>query len=258
MPLKYKLLLSYDGTNYSGWQVQPNASSIQTHLQKALSTILRTPISISGSGRTDSGVHALGQVAHFTHSTPIIPRELQHSLNGLLPQDIRVLSIEKVTEDFHARYSATGKLYLYHLHTSPDPFKRLYSYLLPFSINIGLLKKAAALFVGTHDFTSFSNEAHLGSASRNPVRTIKRLDIVEKENAITLEFEGDGFLYKMVRNISGTLLDVARGKIPVDEIPKILKAKDRREAGTTAPAHGLFLAEVFYPRKVLGIAENEE
>lgn len=245
---KYKLILAYDGTRFGGWQVQPNATSIQTLVEEALDTILRKPIKLIGSGRTDSGVHALAQVAHFNWDSSLDLRKLLHSLNGLLPPEIRVLNVELVAEDFHARFSAKGKTYHYRLNLNPVPlpFARLYCYHLTFPIDLDLLKQAAQLFIGEHDFTSFSNEAHRGSAARNPVRTIHRIDIVKKGDELVLEFEGNGFLYKMVRNIVGTLLDVARGKIPISEIPTIFKAKDRSSSGTAAPAHGLFLVNVNY------------
>ena len=244
----YKLLIAYEGTLYSGWQIQPNGTSIQAFLQKTLSIILRTPTQVIGSGRTDAGVHALGQVAHFITATSLnLPRVLS-SLNGLLPSDIRVLSIEEAPLDFHARYSAIGKVYHYHLLISPvkDPFNRFYAYRVPYPVSLHVLKQAAASFVGTHDFTSFANEANRGSAAKNAVRTLKRLSILQKGAYICLELEADGFLYKMVRNIVGTLLDICSGKIALEEIPAIFQAKDRKKAGRSAPAHGLTLAEVHY------------
>ena len=201
---RYKLLIAYEGTRYSGWQEQPNSTSIQTLVEKALSTALHAPIKIIGSGRTDAGVHALEQVAHFGTEKPADTFTLLRSLNGLLPFDIRVEKIEEVSSNFHARYSAKGKIYHYELDTGAvqNPFKRRYAYHLPYPIDIELLKSGGAICVGEHDFTSFSNEAHRGSAAKNPVRTLYRLDVVEKEDAITLEFEGNGFLYKMVRNLT--------------------------------------------------------
>lgn len=245
---KYKLTIAYDGTRFGGWQIQPNATSIQSLIQNALQTALRTPIALVGSGRTDSGVHAMGQIAHFSVAEPVSIQPLHTSLNGLLPLDIRILEITPADEDFHARFSAKGKIYHYHLDRALvcNPFTRNYSYHLPYPIDLDLLKKEAHFFTGMHDFTSFSNEAHKGSAARNPIRTLHRLDVVEKEGEIVLEFEGDGFLYKMVRNITGTLLDIARGKIPPGTTPHIFKWKDRSKAGTTAPAHGLFLMKVLY------------
>ena len=245
---KYKLTVAYDGTLYGGWQVQINAISIQALLEKALSTILRTPTSATSSGRTDAGVHARGQVAHFITELPLDLIRLQRSLNGILPPDIRILSVEEAAPDFHARYSAVSKEYHYHLHLerTTDPFKRLYAYHDYSPLDLDKMKMAASCFVGTHDFTTFANEASKGSAAKNPVRTITRLDLCLEPGGIRLEFEGNGFLYKMVRNITGTLLEVARGKISVDEIPKLFEAKDRRIAPPAAPPHGLFLMKVNY------------
>lgn len=245
---KYKLIIAYDGTHYSGWQVQANALSVQSLVQKALETALRSSIALTGSGRTDSGVHALGQVAHFSTEGSIDLFRLRASLNALLPEDIRILEIEAAPEAFHARYSATGKTYHYHIQIDGpiNPFKRLYSYKVFHKVDLALLKEAARLFIGTHDFSSFAHEADKGSASRDPVRTLTRLDVVEEPNGFRLEFEGNGFLHKMVRNITGTLLDISYGKIPLEELPAIFAAKDRRIAGRTAPPHGLFLAKVHY------------
>ena len=245
---KYKIVIAYDGTDYGGWQVQPNAVSIQSLIEKALNTILRANTTLVGSGRTDAGVHALAQCAHFNTHAPIDIQKTFASLNGILPPDIRILSIEQVSLEFHARYSALSKIYHYRLHLdpTPDPFNRRYSYHVPHKVDIALLKEAARLFVGTHDFTSFANEAHRGTAAKDAVRTLYRLDVVEEPGGVRLEFEGDGFLYKMVRNIVGTLLDVCAGKINKDQISLILKAKDRKQAGRAAPAHGLYLVEVKY------------
>ncbi len=249
----YKLTIAYDGTGYSGWQVQPNGTSIQELIEKALSTALRMPISIHGSGRTDAGVHAIGQIAHFTHPNTLDLFKLQASLNGLLPHDIRICSIKAAPFDFHARYSASGKIYHYYLHLDPilDPFFKQYRYHVPHPVDIFLLKKAAAQCVGSHDFTSFSHEAHTGSAAKNPVRTLHRLNVALLPKGIRLEFEGTGFLYKMVRNLVGTLLDISYGKIPLETLPEIFAAKDRRKAGRTAPAHGLFLVKVNYQKEML-------
>lgn len=245
----YKLIISYDGTRYSGWQVQPNGISIQEVLQEKMSIILREKAHVTGSGRTDAGVHALGQTAHFKTKIRIDPYRFLHSLNALLPADIRVHSVEEVSPGFHPRYDAKGKIYSYHLNLNRtvSPFRRLYTLHVHDKIDVDLLKQAAQCFIGTHDFTSFANEAHKGSAAEDAVRTIHRLDVIfEDEGYLRLEFEGNGFLYKMVRNIVGALLDVARGKIPLDKLPQILLAKDRKLAGQTAPAHGLFLVKVIY------------
>jgi tRNA pseudouridine38-40 synthase len=248
----YKFLISYDGTHFSGWQLQKNAVSIQSLIENALSIILRAPTSIVGSGRTDAGVHAFAQTAHFKVSAPIDAAKTLASLNGLLPANIRILSIDQADSTFHARYSATSKVYHYRLHLgkTANPFKRHRAYHVFHSVDITLLKKTAQHFIGTHDFTSFANEALEGSAAKNPVRTLYRIDIVEEDGGIRLEFEGSGFLYKMVRNIVGTLLDVCAGKIDSDQIPMILQARDRRQAGRAAPPHGLYLMEVKYEESV--------
>lgn len=245
---KYKMTIAYEGTNYGGWQIQPNAVCIQALIEQALCTILRQQISIFGSGRTDAGVHALGQAAHFCSEHPIDISKTFASLNGLLPPDIRILVLEQVPNAFHARFSASNKTYHYRLHLNaiPDPFKRRYAYHVPHPVDIGLLKSAATHFIGTHDFTSFANEPGRGSAAHDAVRTLSRLDVVEEPGGARLEFQGDGFLYKMVRNIVGTLLDVCAEKIAQDQIPAILAAKDRRLAGRSAPPHGLYLVEVIY------------
>lgn len=244
----YKIVIAYDGTHYKGWQVQPNGISIQAKLQEALKIFLRHDTPLTGSGRTDSGVHALGQVAHFKTFHEISPRRFLHSLNGILPLDIRIKDIETVTPDFHARYSAKGKIYHYYLHIDPilNPFNRLYSLHVYEKFHINLLQEACLHFIGTHDFTAFANEAHSGVASHDPVRTLKRLEVIKIEEGIRLEFEADGFLYKMVRNITGTLLEVATEQRKVSSIPEIFSSRDRRLAGKAAPPHALFLAQVLY------------
>ncbi len=246
--MKYKLVIAYDGTAYSGWQIQNNAVSIQSLLEEALATILRSPTPVVASGRTDAGVHARAQVAHFTSEVAPDLKRLHLSLNGILPDDIRILSVEEASPDFHARYSAVSKEYHYHLHLekTTNPFKRLYAYHDYSPLDLEKMKEAARYFIGTHDFTTFANEASKGSAAKNPVRTITRLDICHEPGGIRLEFEGDGFLYKMVRNITGTLLDVARGKIAVESIPQLFEAKDRSLAPPAAPSRGLFLVKVNY------------
>lgn len=245
----YKLTLAYDGTAYGGWQVQPNASSIQQHVQDALKTFLNgESVIVIGSGRTDAGVHALNQVAHFKSEREISPNRLTLALNGLLPLDIRVKKVEIVPLHFHAQYSAISKEYHYHLFLERvmDPFRRAYCWHVLRKLDRLLLKEAASLLLGTHDFTSFANEAHTGSASHDPIRTLYRLDICPSEGGIRLEFEGDGFLYKMVRNMVGTLVDAASGRIQPTDILSIFAAKDRRKAGPAAPAQGLFLIQVNY------------
>lgn len=241
--MRYKLTIAYDGTHYSGWQVQENAQSIQSLIQRALETVLRHPTDLTGSGRTDAGVHALGQTAHFDTEEKIDLGRLRLSLNALLPPDIRIFAIDPVTADFHARYSALSKIYHYNLHLDPvsDPLTRLYRHHVFGPFDLEKLKEGAQQFVGTHDFTSFAN---VKETEIDPIRTLMRLDLVEQPGGVRLEFEGDGFLYKMVRNITGTLLEIGAGK-PRD-IGSILAARDRRQAGAAAPPRGLFLMEVRY------------
>ncbi|MDP1835389.1 MAG: tRNA pseudouridine(38-40) synthase TruA [Chlamydiales bacterium] len=245
----YRLTLTYDGTRYSGWQVQPNSTTIQEILEKAVETLLKKHLTVIGAGRTDAGVHAFHQVAHFHTDIEFDIGKFLTSLNGILPPSIRVLDVALAPPHFHSRYSAIGKEYHYRLSLDrfQSPFDRPYSWHVRRLIDVKLLIEAAKLFVGTHDFTSFANEAHTGCAANDAVRTITRLDVVSERGGVRLEFEGNGFLYKMVRNITGTLVEVATGKKALDDIEKILAAKDRRLAGRAAPAYGLFLVKVTYP-----------
>ncbi len=245
---RYKLTIAYDGTHYCGWQVQTDKSSIQSLIQHALQTTLRHPLNLTGSGRTDAGVHAKAQTAHFDTDLPLNLPRLRLSLNALLPPDIRILLIEPAAPDFHARYSARSKIYHYHLHLDriSNPFTRLYRWHIFKQLNLDLLNAAAPLFLGTHDFTSFTNEPQRGSVVHDPIRTLSRLDVIPIPQGVRLEFQADGFLYKMVRNITGTLVECAANKFPPTHIPAILAAKDRRKAFTAAPPQGLFLVEVLY------------
>lgn len=244
----YKMVIAYDGTQYSGWQIQLNATSIQALLQEAIKTLLRHEVVVIGSGRTDAGVHALGQVAHFKCYQSIDLFRFSRSLNALLPNDIRILHIEQVPLTFHAQLSAMRKTYHYHLYLDhvQSPFRRQHSWHVHEKLDLSILENAATLYVGTHDFTSFANEAHRGCAAHDPVRTLSRLDLLYEEGGVRLELEADGFLYKMVRNIVGTLVEVSSGKRKLEEIRSIFAAKDRRLAGQAAPPHGLFLIKVDY------------
>jgi tRNA pseudouridine38-40 synthase len=244
--MRYKLTIAYDGTHYCGWQVQQNGTAIQSLVQKALQTILRHPLDLTGSGRTDSGVHAHGQTAHFDTDISFDPGKLRLSLNALLPLDIRILSIDPTAPTFHARYSATAKIYHYHLHLDPisDPFTQLYRHQVFGPFDLAPLQQAIPHLLGTHDFLSFANTKELPQT--DTIRTLFRLDPIPQPGGIRLEFQGDGFLYKMVRNLTGTLLDIAGGKVEPSAIPQILAARDRRQAGSAAPPQGLFLHQVIY------------
>ncbi|MEN9654650.1 MAG: tRNA pseudouridine synthase [Chlamydiota bacterium] len=252
--MRYKLTIAYDGTRYAGWQVQATGLAIQPQIQTALATILGHPLSLTGAGRTDAGVHALGQTAHFdTHKT-FETKRLILGMNALLPDDIRVMAVESVDDAFHARYSAVEKRYDYTIHLDPvsSPFtdNQRYHVLGPFDRDA--FRQAALRFIGEHDFTSFANEAHRGSASRGAIRTIKELRIVELPDGIRVELVADGFLYKMARNIVGTLIDVAAGRCKANEIDAIFQAKDRKKAGMCAPPQGLCLISVRYKDNALG------
>lgn len=244
----YKMVLMYDGTLFCGWQIQHQGISIQQTIEEAIQKITKEDVKVIGSGRTDAGVHALGQTAHFKIAKELDLYRFHYSLNALLPPEIRVKEISPAPLSFHAQYSAIRKTYRYHVSLSKtqSPFNRLYAWHFIGQADISLLKKAAGMFLGTHDFTSFANEAHRGSASKDPIRTLMRLDVVENGKEIALELEADGFLYKMVRNIVGTLFDAAIGRTPLDSIPDIFAAKDRRKAGAAAPPQGLFLLKVDY------------
>jgi tRNA pseudouridine38-40 synthase len=252
--MRYKLTIAYEGTPFHGWQIQPNGVSIQALIQEALLTILREQVQVVGAGRTDAGVHALGQVAHFNTSReePSISR-LQRSLNALLPKEIRIMKMERVLDAFHAQYSAQAKVYRYHIYLDRvlSPFRRNFVWHIPYTLQLQKMLDASRYFIGTHDFTSFANEAHLGVASRDPVRTLHRLELIPEQGGIVLEFEADGYLYKMVRNIVGTLVDVASDKYSPEEIPEILAAQDRTLAGMAAPPQGLFLVSITYPEGLL-------
>lgn len=245
--MRYQLTIAYDGTQYAGWQVQENAQSIQPLIQEALQTILRHPLDLTGSSRTDAGVHALGQIAHFDTEVIFETKRLLLSMNALLPVDIRILGIHPTVPDFHARYSASSKIYHYHLHLDEvaDPFKKLYCHHVFGPFDATLMKEAAQYFLGTHDFTSFANTKE---RVKDPVRTLYRLDLLPEKGGLRLEFEGNGFLYKMVRNITGTLLDVAASRCKPTDIPLMFAARDRRKGGFTAPAQALFLVKVIFSK----------
>ncbi len=244
----YKLHIAYDGTNYHGWQIQPNGISIQELIQTAIRTLVHQDVHLIGSGRTDQGVHALDQVAHFRAEGEYSVEKLLRAVNGMLPKDIRILSFTECPNSFHAQRSAVAKEYHYKLSLGPtvSPFERLYRWHVPYKIDFELLKEASAQFVGTHDFRSFANSCNKGASGKNSVRTITNLDIVQNGDDVTLIFKGNGFLYKMVRNIVGMLIAVSSKKLPLSAIQETFQAKDRRKAPSAAPPHGLFLVKVTY------------
>ena len=248
-----KLILQYEGTAYAGWQVQDNANTVQGEIEKALGTILREKVRIAGAGRTDAGVHAMGQVAAFKTSNPISPDRVQRALNGILAPDIRVVEAAEVAEDFVPRF-AKEKTYRYAIacgrHLSP--FQRRYAWHLREKLDFASMRATAGSLIGEMDFSSFTAA---GGGEKSHVRRILRIDYgpgglvnacADEDNIHHFDITAEGFLYKMVRNIIGTLVEVGRGKIAPGEMPRIIEAKDRTQAGPTAPAHGLCLVSVRY------------
>lgn len=244
--IKWKALVAYDGTDYAGFQKQPNAPTIQGELEAILMRMHRDEIQVIGSGRTDAGVHAKGQVIHFESDLQLKPAEWQRALNAQLPEAIRILSVEQAAPDFHARYSACGKEYRYFIDRSAvrNPFLRRYSMHMPYPLDVKRMGEAAQLLKGTHDFSAFSSAR---TAVKNKIRTIEKLTVHTRGKVMVIRCLGDGFLYNMVRIIVGTLLEVGQGRKSLVDIEQALKEGDRTLTGPTAPAEGLFLWKVFYP-----------
>lgn len=241
-----QLNLAYDGSNYHGWQRQTNALTLQEVLETAIGRMLREPVTLIASGRTDAGVHALNQVCNFRTSTLLDPATIRKGLNALLPADIRILHAAEAPLSFNARYSARKKLYRYHIvnREVPDVFRRRTAWHIPRPLDTARMARCLALIEGTHDFSSFRAA---GSSNRNPVRTILRADLqADAPGLVRIELEADGFLRHMVRNVVGTVVRAGVGKISLEDFASVLRARDRRCAGATAPAHGLFLVAVFY------------
>jgi tRNA pseudouridine38-40 synthase len=251
--LKYKLVVAYDGTGYEGWQVQKTGTGVQEKVEAALARLFPSKPRLHSSSRTDTGVHALGMVAHFEAPRAecrMTTRKLALALNAWLPADIRVLSATRAPKDFHARFDAAGKQYRYFVwnHPAMNPLLRHSAWHVPRPLDFAAMRAGAKLFVGKHDFKSFA-------ASRNyqmesTVRTLTRCELKRSGPRLTFIIEGDGFLYKMCRGIVGTLVQAGLGKFPAHEIQRMLAKRDRRVAGMTAPAHGLVLWKVFYRSKV--------
>jgi tRNA pseudouridine38-40 synthase len=251
-PLKFKLVIAYDGTGYEGWQVQKTGLGVQQRVEEAIAKIFPEVKRIHSSSRTDTGVHALGMVAHVelpAERFRMAPDKLALAINAHLPADIRVLSSRRCHADFHARFDATGKQYRYSVWNdrTMNPLLRSVAWHVPQKVDFKAMQTAAALFIGKHDFRSFAANRNYEIA--DTVRTLTRLALKRSGPQITFIIEGDGFLYKMCRGIVGTLVQVGQGKIGANEIRAILDHKDRSVAGMTAPAHGLVLWKVYYGRK---------
>lgn len=241
-----QLRLSYDGKHYHGWQVQDNALTVQEVFQDALTKVLGTCPDIKGCSRTDSGVHALDYCVSLKTDHSIPAQRLVRALNHFLPPDIAVYSCEEVDDVFHARYSCTGKEYIYKIWNHPirDPFGDGYMLHYWYHLDETVLNEAAKHYIGRHDFTSFCT---LDSRDKGDLtRTVTKAEVTRDGDMVTFTVAADGFLYNMVRIMVGTLLRVAQGKFQPDDIPKILEAKDRTAAGPTAPPWGLYLNQVFY------------
>lgn len=243
---RVKLTVAYDGTNYCGWQVQPNGNTIEAELNRHLSELLGEEIKVMGASRTDAGVHAMGNVAVFDTNARMPAEKISYAMNTRLPSDIRIQGSEEVKPDFHPRFCETRKTYEYRIcnRRFSNPCERLYSLFYYWDLDEKRMQQAGNYLVGTHDFTSFcTNRPEVP----NRVRTIEALDVMREGDRITVRIRGNGFLYNMVRIIVGTLLRVGSGQMEPEEIPKILEAKDRGLAGETARPEGLMLMEIEYP-----------
>lgn len=244
---RIKLTIAYDGTNYCGWQVQPNGVTIEEVLNNVITKVTGEEITIIGASRTDSGVHALGNVAVFDTESTIPPERVQHALNQKLPDDIVIMKSEEVAEDFHPRYCKTEKTYEYHIMNSKVviPTQRLTNYFVSYPLNVEKMRKAAQYLVGEHDFASFCG---VRTNVKETIREIYSLEVIEElqDNKIVIRIRGNGFLYNMVRIIAGTLIQVGRGFYEPEKMKEILDAKERTEGGITAPPHGLVLVGIEY------------
>lgn len=246
--MRYFVYLSYDGANYHGWQIQPNAKTVQETLMKGVSTLLRQETEVIGAGRTDTGVNASLMVAHFNHEAEIDCNELTHKLNRLLPPDIAIKTIVPVTADAHARFSATSRTYQYHVCDHKNPFARYYSYRCPFPLNYGLMNEAAQHLFDYIDFTSFS-KLHTDTKTNNCKIMQAHWDVDSQGNAI-FTIQADRFLRNMVRAIVGTLIEVGRGAMTIEGFCRVIEQKDRCAAGSSMPGNALFLTDITYPKDI--------
>ncbi|ADL50445.1 tRNA pseudouridine(38-40) synthase TruA [Clostridium cellulovorans] len=242
----YKLTIQYDGKNYRGWQkLSDSDKTIQSKLEKVLSTLVDEEVNVIGSGRTDAGVHARKQIANFHTEKDLKWKDVLKHCYTYLPEDIVVKSCDKVDEKFHARYNAKKKIYTYRICNSAfgDAFERKYSYLVDKKLNIDKMLAASKYFIGIHDFKSFTS---MKSKKKSTVREIYDISINCIGDMVEITYIGEGFLHNMIRILTGTLIEVGLGKMKIDEIPTIMDGLERSDAGFTAPAHGLFLVDVIY------------
>ncbi|MDD2227042.1 MAG: tRNA pseudouridine(38-40) synthase TruA [Clostridia bacterium] len=243
MVSKIKLTIQYNGEKFCGWQSQQGQRSVQQTLENKISALLNENIKLITSGRTDAGVHAIMQVAHFETASNFDLKKLPFAINDRLDNDVRILKAEKTKPDFHARFSAKQRIYLYRIYCSKieKPLKNGFAVQIPIPLNIKKMKEAAHLFVGTHDFSAFHSA---NSSAKSPIRTIYDLKITKSNDEIHFKVTGNGFLYKMVRIIVGTLIEIGEGKLPIQDIPKIFESKNRANAGKTMLPFGLYLCKV--------------
>ncbi len=239
------MVVAYDGTNYCGWQIQPNGTTIQGVLNDCLSELLGEKIEVMGASRTDAGVHALGNVCVFDTNTRIPGEKISYALNQSLPEDIRIQLSEEVEPDFHPRYADSEKTYEYRILNRhfPVPTERLYSYFYHYRLDEQLMREAASFLIGRHDFASFCGS---GAQVKSTVRTVTRAEIFRDGDIVTIRISGTGFLYNMVRIIAGTLIEIGNGQYPPEKMKDIMDARDREAAGPTAPARGLTLMGIEY------------
>ena len=241
--MRYKAIVSYDGTAYSGWAKQPGKVSVQSEIEKAIGRITQQEINIYASGRTDRGVHAYGQVFHFDTGKNI--RDFKKAINSQLPKDIYIKNIETVSDDFHSRYDALWKHYRYLINTGEyDPLRRNYEYQYGHKLDVSLMQKAAEVLTGTHDFSSFN--ATRKDEIEDQVRTIYRIDITENDGIITVDYYGTGFLRYMIRMLTGTLIEAGKGSITAEDVGRILESCDKTACNYNVDSCGLYLVNIGY------------
>lgn len=252
------MTIEYDGSEFSGWQRQPEKRTVQGEIEKALSKVCGAQVLVNGTSRTDAGVHALGQRASFRGKYGIPTDKIMPAANNILAGgkriaseagDVRILSVEEKPLDFHARFDAVGKKYRYVINNKPEPdiFRRKHCYHVGTPLDIEAMKTAAPYVIGKHDFACFQSAG--GQAGETTVRTVSLLDVFKKDGDIIIEIAGDGFLYNMVRIITGTLVEIGLGRRKAEDMEVVIDSKDRREAGHKAPAGGLYLVEVYYEER---------
>jgi tRNA pseudouridine38-40 synthase len=241
--MRLRLLIEYEGTNYSGWQIQRGNCTIQGEIEAALNIILHKPVRITGAGRTDSGVHARGQIAHLNVDLSQDLKKLQASLNGLLSRDVRIKDISKVNDDFHARYSAIGREYCYLLSRKPSALFRNFSWYIPYALDVDRMRHATTYIIGKHDFRSFCRAI---STVKHHYCIVQEAKWFEEDEMLKFIIKANRFIHGMVRALVGTLIDVGRGKLNGHDFKEILLTRNRIYAGQSAPAKGLILEKIYY------------